>query len=84
MGLGEYSDAVDYFGRAAALSSTFSFATANRCVALFAAGRTDEAVREMRALLRKYPDYPDTRAVRAVLAPPAAQKPREAVPVGAC
>jgi Flp pilus assembly protein TadD len=33
-----------------------------RCVALFAAGDVSTAMREMRAVLRKYPDFPDTRA----------------------
>jgi tetratricopeptide (TPR) repeat protein len=60
--MGKYEAAVEYFGRAAALSPQFSFATANRCVAMFAAGRVNEALREMRAVLRRYPDFPDTRA----------------------
>ena len=33
-----------------------------RCVALFAAGEVNTSMREMRAVLRKYPDFPDTRA----------------------
>jgi tetratricopeptide (TPR) repeat protein len=62
LGMGNYGEAADYFARAAALSPVFSFASANRCVALFAAGRVNESMREMRALLRRYPDFPDTRA----------------------
>jgi predicted Zn-dependent protease len=33
-----------------------------RCVALFAAGEVNTSIREMRAVLRKYPDFPDTWA----------------------
>jgi tetratricopeptide (TPR) repeat protein len=62
MGMGNWDKSVEYFGKAAALSPKFSFASANRCVALFAAGRINESVREMRALLRRYPDFADTRA----------------------
>lgn len=62
MGMQNYDAAVDYFGKAAALSPQFSFASANRCVALFAAGRVNESMREMRGILRRYPDFPDTRA----------------------
>jgi len=61
-GMGNWAEAAEFFGRGAALSPTFSFASANRAVALFQTGQTDAAVREMRALLRKYPDFPDTRA----------------------
>eukprot|EP00892_Ulva_mutabilis_P011591 jgi/Ulvmu1/8804/UM048_0059.1 len=62
LGMGNYDAAARYFGRAASMAPTFSFASANRCVALFAAGRTNESMREMRAVLRRYPDFPDTRA----------------------
>lgn len=62
MGLGNWEEAERCFARAAAMSSTFSFASANHCVALFQLGRTNEAIKEMRALLRRYPDFPDTRA----------------------
>lgn len=60
--MGNYDAAAKYFGRAASMAPAFSFAAANRCVALFAAGRTNESMREMRAVLRRYPDFPDTRA----------------------
>jgi predicted Zn-dependent protease len=62
IGLGNYDAAAGYFARAVALSPAFSFAAANRCVALFAAGKVNESMREMRAVLRRYPDFPDTRA----------------------
>lgn len=62
LGMGNYDAAAQYFGRAAGMAPAFSFAAANRCVALFAAGRTNESMREMRAVLRRYPDFPDTRA----------------------
>ena len=62
LGMQNWDAAVEYFGKAAALSPQFSFASANRCVALFAAGRVNESMREMRGILRRYPDFPDTRA----------------------
>jgi predicted Zn-dependent protease len=62
MGMQKYKNAVEYFGKAAALAPQFSFATANRCVAMFAAGSVNDSMREMRGILRKYPDLPDTRA----------------------
>jgi tetratricopeptide (TPR) repeat protein len=62
MGMGNWDKAVECFGKAASLSSRFSFASANRCVALFAAGSVNESIREMRTLLRRYPDFADTRA----------------------
>ncbi|EFJ48099.1 hypothetical protein VOLCADRAFT_91322 [Volvox carteri f. nagariensis] len=64
-GLGRWSEAVDYYGRAAQLAPNFSFAAANRAVALFEIGRTEEAIREFRALLRRYPDFNDMRAALA-------------------
>lgn len=62
MGMGNWADAVTYFGKAAALSPQFSFASANQCVALFADGKVDASIRQMRTILRRYPDFPDTRA----------------------
>lgn len=62
IGLGNYEAAAKYFQKASNLSPAFSFAAANRCVALFAAGDVNTSMREMRAVLRKYPDFPDTRA----------------------
>ena len=61
-GMGNWEAAAEYFGKGASLSPVFSFASANRAVALFQIGQTNEAIREMRTLLRKYPDFPDTRA----------------------
>ena len=48
MGLGKWAEAADYYGRAARLAPSFSFASANRTLALYQLGQTSEAVREMR------------------------------------
>lgn len=40
----------------------FSFAAANRALARFEMGEEDLAIRDMRALLRRYPEFPDVRA----------------------
>lgn len=36
---------MEYYGRAVSLSPNYAFAAANRAVALFEVGRTDEAIR---------------------------------------
>eukprot|EP00775_Hariotina_reticulata_P005595 gene5595-5833_t len=45
MGLGNWAEAERCFGKAAALAPSFSFAAANRTLALFQLGRTEEAIR---------------------------------------
>lgn len=65
MGLQNWAEAERCFGKAAALAPSFSFAAANHTLALYQLGRTEEAIREMRSLLRRYPDFPDMRAALA-------------------
>ncbi len=48
MATGRYDEAVAQYTRAVQLAPAFSFAAANRTLAMYAAGRTDEAMREMR------------------------------------
>ncbi|KAF8066180.1 ULP1A [Scenedesmus sp. PABB004] len=64
-GMQDWAEAERCFGRAAALAPNFSFASANRSLALFQLGRRDEATRQMRSLLRRYPDFVDMRAALA-------------------
>ncbi|KAF6263949.1 hypothetical protein COO60DRAFT_1488071 [Scenedesmus sp. NREL 46B-D3] len=65
MGLQNWAEAERCFGKAAALAPSFSFAAANHTLALYQLGRTEQAIREMRTLLRRYPDFPDMRAALA-------------------
>eukprot|EP00882_Tetradesmus_deserticola_P019387 GHRQ01020867.1.p3 GENE.GHRQ01020867.1~~GHRQ01020867.1.p3 ORF type:complete len:119 (+),score=60.06 GHRQ01020867.1:438-794(+) len=65
MGLQDWAEAERCFGKAAALAPSFSFAAANHTLALYQLGRTEQAIREMRSLLRRYPDFPDMRAALA-------------------
>jgi lipoprotein NlpI len=46
--MGKYDEAAKYYQRAVQLAPSFSFAAANRTLALYAGGKTDEAMREMR------------------------------------
>ena len=50
MATGRYDEAVAQYTRAVQLAPAFSFAAANRTLALYATGRTDEAMREMRCV----------------------------------
>eukprot|EP00879_Flechtneria_rotunda_P029102 GHRR01031368.1.p1 GENE.GHRR01031368.1~~GHRR01031368.1.p1 ORF type:complete len:119 (+),score=31.16 GHRR01031368.1:390-746(+) len=65
MGLGNWAEAETCFSKAAALAPFFSFAAANRTLAMYQLGNTEQAIREMRTLLRRYPDFPDMRAALA-------------------
>lgn len=65
-GTGQWAEAAEYYGRAARLAPQFAFAAANRAVALYQLGKDDNgAIKEMRALLRRYPDFSDMRAALA-------------------
>lgn len=48
MAMGKYTEAVSQYTRAIQLAPAFSFAAANKTLALYAAGQTDQAMREMR------------------------------------
>lgn len=58
----EWGLAADYYGKAASMAPAFAFAAANKSLALYQLGQTNESMREMRSLLRRYPDFPDMRA----------------------
>lgn len=61
-----YREAAASFGKAVALAPSFSFAAANRAVALFAAGDDDAAaLRELRRLNRRFPNFDEARAAAA-------------------
>lgn len=65
-GKGDWAQAEKYYLRAAQLAPQFSFAAANRALALFQLGKNDTvAIKEMRSLLRKYSDFDDMRAALA-------------------
>ena len=61
-----YRDAAASFGKAVALAPSFSFAAANRAVALFAAGDDDAAaLKELKRLNRRFPNFDEARAAAA-------------------
>ncbi len=49
----EWAESAQYYQKAVQLAPAFSFAGANRTLALYAGGHTDEAVREMRSVARQ-------------------------------
>ncbi|KAF5834007.1 hypothetical protein DUNSADRAFT_9492 [Dunaliella salina] len=61
-GMGNWEEAVTYYGKAAQLAPGFSFAAANEALGLYQIGQTTRALKEMRALLRRYPTFTDMRA----------------------
>lgn len=63
--MGEWLEAAECYGRAVRIAPEFSFAAGNRALALYQLGDTQEAIREMRALLRRYPGFDDMRAALA-------------------
>lgn len=50
MAMGKFDEAANYYQRAIQLAPAFSFAIANRSLALYAGGKTNEAMREMRCV----------------------------------
>lgn len=65
-GQGQYDLAVKYYDKAVRLAPRFSFAAANKALSLYQSGGHDEeAIREMEALIRRYPDFSDMRAALA-------------------
>ena len=61
-----YREAAASFGKAVALAPSFSFAAANRAVALFAAGDDDgAALKELKRLNRRFPNFDEARAAAA-------------------
>lgn len=62
----KYREAAESFGKAVALAPSFSFAAANRAVALFAACDDDAAaLKELRRLTRRFPNFDEARAAAA-------------------
>lgn len=62
----DYESAVKYYDKAVRLAPKFSFAAANKALALYQTGKNDdEAIKEFQSLLRKYPDFSDVRAALA-------------------
>jgi tetratricopeptide (TPR) repeat protein len=49
-----WNDAVQYYSRAISLAPSFSFAVANRALAMYQLGRSNEAIKEYRTLLRRW------------------------------
>lgn len=49
-----WEDAVQYYSRAISLAPSFSFAVANRALAMYQLGRSNEAIKEYRTLLRRW------------------------------
>ena len=49
-GLGRWRDAAEFYGKAASLAPEFAFSAANKAVALFQLGETNESMREMRCV----------------------------------
>ena len=54
-GLGRWKDAAEFYGKAASLAPEFAFPAANKAVAMFQLGETNESMREMRCLLQQCP-----------------------------
>ncbi|MCO5554223.1 hypothetical protein L7F22_007751 [Adiantum nelumboides] len=61
-----WEDALIGYAKAVELAPSFSFAAANYALELYQVGRVNEAVKQFRSLLRKYPEFPDMRAALAV------------------
>ncbi len=61
-GLGHWDIAVEEYLLAADLAPDFAFARANYALALYQTDQTQEAIRTMKNLVRKYPQFADMRA----------------------
>lgn len=64
-GLGDWKTASEGFARAVQLAPQFSFAMVNKAVADFQLGKDNIAFKQLRTLLRRYPDFADARAALA-------------------
>ncbi|GFH25619.1 TPR_REGION domain-containing protein [Haematococcus lacustris] len=64
-GMGQWQEALAYYSKAVELAPGFSFASANRALALYQLGQAEQAIREMRNLLRRYSSFTDMRAALA-------------------
>jgi tetratricopeptide (TPR) repeat protein len=61
-GLGNWQEALHDYHRATELAPNFAWAYANEALALYELERSDEALRKMKNIARKYPMFPDVRA----------------------
>lgn len=66
-GLGEWQQAVADYRHATQLAPDYAFAQANYALSLYQVGETQSALRLMRALVRKYPKFPDMRAALSAI-----------------
>lgn len=57
-----WEDALADYQKAAELDSNFAFARANAVLVMYQLGKKEEALKEIRNLVRKYPMFPDMRA----------------------
>lgn len=65
MGAGNFTEALASLDRATRLSPEFAFAAANHSLAQFELGERNLAIKEMRTILRRYPEFPESRAALA-------------------
>jgi tetratricopeptide (TPR) repeat protein len=61
-GQGKWQEAITYYQKAAEIAPNFAFARANYALALYQIDQREEAIRTMRNIIRKYPQFPDIRA----------------------
>jgi tetratricopeptide (TPR) repeat protein len=61
-GRGDWPEAKKYFYRATELDPGFAFARANYALAIYQLGETEEAIRTLKNIARKYRDFADVRA----------------------
>ncbi|KFM29193.1 Endoplasmin-like protein [Auxenochlorella protothecoides] len=61
-GAGRYAEALAYYDGAVQLAPAFSFAAANKALALYQLEQDELSLHEMRSLLRRYPSFVDVRA----------------------
>jgi len=64
--LQNWDAALDAFKKATEISNSFSFAAVNYATVLFQQGKDQQAIRELRKILIKYPSFSDARAALAV------------------
>jgi tetratricopeptide (TPR) repeat protein len=61
-GLGKWREAIADYQIAMKVNSRFSTAFGNNAIALYEIGETDAAIKAMKNILRKYPNFTDVRA----------------------
>ena len=59
---GKWQEAIADYEMAMQVDSRFSMAFGNRAIALYEIGQTDQAIKAMKNILRKYPNFTDIRA----------------------